>query len=173
MNIKPKQNIIRSLEKRGEKIPSLESNFFKKKKENKLLEVKKIIGEKFFSEDYFNDLIEEGIEPITHICHNCFLVSSFKNHTFGVVNFKTKKIIIPCEFSDINFDIDTNPEEVKTSTINIFGETVDYIIKKDGLYLYDNNLKEKSETVKKIAKKNGLSTKKWVHIEDVDESALM
>lgn len=163
-----KEHIIQSLEKKAKKI--LVNKYSKKEilLKEKFIEINNMLnGNNIISDKDFFDLIERGIEPVMHIYGHCFLVSYFENHTFGIANFKTKKLILPCKYSDITFDnTQKNTDGILVYAENIFGETHAYLVK-DTAQLIDNSLNEKSAIIKNIARKHNFST--GVDITKADE----
>ena len=125
INKKIKKHIINSLEKKAQKI--LDSKYDKKDAvlRDRFMEINTILGGKnTLSEKEFSELIERGIEPVMHIYGHCFLVSYFENHTFGIANFNTKKMILPCEFSEIRFDSSQKSNDgLLVYATNTFDET--------------------------------------------------
>ena len=159
INKKIKKHIINSLEKKAQKI--LDSKYDKKDAvlRDRFMEINTILGgENTLSEKEFSELIERGIEPVMHIYGHCFLVSYFENHTFGIANFNTKKMILPCEFSEISFDSSQKINDgLLVYATDIFDETSTYLIK-DNAHLMSNNFAERSVIIQNIAKKHNFTT---------------
>lgn len=159
INKKNKNYIIENLEKKAERILNLKYDKKESILKDRFIEINEILqGENTLSESEFFELIERGIEPIMHIYGDCFLVSYFETHSYGIANFNTKKLILPCEFSEINFN---SSQQSKKGLIvyatDIFDNTTAYLIK-DTAHLVDSSSKEKSIIVEKIAKKHNLTT---------------
>ena len=92
-------------------------------------EVNKILGENKLSKNEIITLLDRGIEPVMHIYNDCFLISNFERYTFGVANFKTKKIIIPCEFYDVTFDKNNIINDlIEVNVVDINNNTINYLL---------------------------------------------
>lgn len=158
-NKKIKRRVINNLEKKAKKILDLKYDSKELALRDMFIEINETLGnEGVLSEKEFYELIERGIEPVMHVYGNCFLVSYFENHTFGIANFKTKKLIVPCKFSDITFDsTQKNKDGLLISATDIFEETTTYLIKETAQPI-NNDFKEKSVIIKNIAKKHNFTT---------------
>lgn len=160
MRLKDKNKFLENLSTKLYKI--LNSDYSSKDAvlKERFKEVNKVLGkENQIKEDYFYQLYEKGIEPVRHIINNCFLVFYFNTHTFGVVDFKTKEIILPLKYSDIDVNessIDNNGIIVTTETVD--GETNTFLINEKAKMLHTNS-KIKSTIAKDIALKHNFIDK--------------
>ena len=92
-------------------------------------EVNRILGENKLTKNEMLSLLNRGIEPIMHIHSNSFLIFNFEKFAFGVANFRTKKIIIPCEFYDIEFNkSNIINESIEVNLVNFDNKTISYLI---------------------------------------------
>lgn len=92
-------------------------------------EVNRVLGENKLSKNEVLTLINKGLEPVMHIHKNCFLILNFEKHAFGVVNFRTKKIIVPCDFYDIEFDTNNiKDDSIELKLLNASNEIITYSI---------------------------------------------
>lgn len=159
ISIVNKNYIIESLEKKAERI--LNWSYDKKEDvlEDRFIEINEMLqGRNRLSEKEFSELIERGIEPVTHIYGDCFLVSYFETHTYGIANFNTKKLILPCNFSEINFDSSQKSKKgLIVYATDIFDNTTAYLIKDTAQEVVSPSM-EKSIIVDKIAKRHNLTT---------------
>ena len=96
---------------------------------NRFKEVNRILGENKLTKNEMLSLLNRGIEPVMHIHKNSFLILNFERHTFGVANFKTKKIIVPCEFYDIEFDKNNLIDEtIEVKVLDLNNNIISYLI---------------------------------------------
>lgn len=159
INKRSKSRIINDLERKAENILNLKYDKKELVLRDRFVEISEILGgENILSKEEFFELIERGIEPVMHLYGDCFLVSYFENHTFGIANFRAKKLIVPCKFSDIKFDSNQkNNDGLLVHTVDLFGETTTYLIK-DTAQVVNNNFNEKSVIIKNIAKKHNFTS---------------
>lgn len=122
--------------------------------EDRLREVNEKIDEKdTLDEDEFYNIVET-FEPIMHIHGNCFLVSYFERHTYGVMNFKTREIILPCNYTNISFGkYQDNKGGRFLDATDLFGNIETYLISEKA-ELYSEHIDEKSKLAKSIARKH-------------------
>lgn len=125
--------------------------------EDRLKEINEKIDRKdALDEDEFANIIRT-FEPVMHIHGNCFLVSYFERHTYGVMNFKTREIILPCNYTDISFGkYQDNKGGRFLDATDLFGNVETYLISEKA-ELYSEHIDEKSKLAKSIARRHNFT----------------
>lgn len=126
--------------------------------ENKLIEINSTLKKEYHLNQNELNKISEKFEPIMHIHGNCFLVSSLKHHTFGVMNFKTREIILPCKYNMIEFGKYSDLKSGRLlDAIDIFGNIQTFLINELAEpHIPSSN--KKIEIINNIAKKHKFIT---------------
>lgn len=148
---------IKNLSKLGDKIANIEYNrdFLI---QSRFKEVNESLDEySKLTEEEIESLINTGLEPVAQVYGSSFLIFNFETYKYGIANFKIKKIIVPCEFSNMEFNKkDITVDGVLVNAINVFEETTKYLVK-DTARIYSSIKDSKSTVINNIAKKHGFS----------------